>query len=184
MSTQKPNTNVNAFLEDLGGGKYHRQIGQILSEVAKAVVDSDDQKKAKGKVILTLDISRVGNTAQVLISHDIKYDRPTISGRRSENSGDMTYMYANINGDMTLTQPDNYLLIGDQNEDIAPLELTPELLYTAAVEDVKKNQRVSISYIQRKFSIGYNRSAEIVARMEKENIISEPKTNGTREVYS
>lgn len=179
-----PSTPVNAFLEDLSGGKFHRKLGVILSEVAKAVIDADTAKQAKGKVTLSFDLVRVGETAQLVIGHDIKYDRPTLTGRRIENSNDATYMYTDINGNISLTQPDNYMLIGANSDTVPGLELTPELLYKQAVDIVKDTQRASISYLQRKLGIGFTRASEIIDRMEADKIISEPLANGSREVYS
>jgi DNA recombination-dependent growth factor C len=63
----------------------------------------------------------------------------------------------------------------EENED-------PDPLYDDAVEFVVETQRVSISSIQRKFRIGYNRAARIVEQMEGNDVISEVSNNGSREV--
>ncbi|MEE3003428.1 MAG: DNA translocase FtsK 4TM domain-containing protein [Pseudomonadota bacterium] len=55
-------------------------------------------------------------------------------------------------------------------------------LYDEAVSIVAKTKKVSISSIQRKLKIGYNRSANIVEAMEKAGVVSAPSHNGTREV--
>ena len=56
-------------------------------------------------------------------------------------------------------------------------------LYDEAVSIVIKTKKVSISSIQRKLKIGYNRSANIVEAMEKAGLVSSPsQNNGTREV--
>ncbi len=55
-------------------------------------------------------------------------------------------------------------------------------LYDEVVAYVREEQRVSISGVQRKFRIGYNRSANIVEQMEKEGVITAPAHNGAREV--
>lgn len=55
-------------------------------------------------------------------------------------------------------------------------------LYDQAVNFVRKDRRISTSYLQRQFKIGYNRAASIVERMEKEGIISSPNHIGKREV--
>ena len=58
-------------------------------------------------------------------------------------------------------------------------------LYDEAVAIVLKTKKVSISSIQRKLKIGYNRSANIVESMEKAGLVSEPsQSNGTREVLA
>jgi len=55
-------------------------------------------------------------------------------------------------------------------------------LYDEAVEFVTETRRVSLSSIQRKFHIGYNRAARIVEQMELNDVVSEPAANGSREV--
>jgi S-DNA-T family DNA segregation ATPase FtsK/SpoIIIE len=54
--------------------------------------------------------------------------------------------------------------------------------YDQAVEMVIQSRRVSISSIQRRFRIGYNRAATIVEAMELAGIVSAMETNGSREV--
>ncbi|MGI9387756.1 MAG: DNA translocase FtsK 4TM domain-containing protein [Methyloligellaceae bacterium] len=55
-------------------------------------------------------------------------------------------------------------------------------LYDRAVEIVLRDGRVSTSYIQRKLSIGYNRAATLVERMEEEALISAADHVGRRTV--
>jgi S-DNA-T family DNA segregation ATPase FtsK/SpoIIIE len=55
-------------------------------------------------------------------------------------------------------------------------------LFEQAVALVKKDKRVSTSYIQRYFKIGYNRAANIVEQMEAHGIVSAPGHSGKREV--
>jgi recombination associated protein RdgC len=61
---------------------------------------------------------------------------------------------------------------------------TPDLLYPEVVEFVTETRRVSISSIQRKFRIGYNRAARIVEELECNDVVSEPGLNGSREVLA
>ncbi|QHD65579.1 DUF87 domain-containing protein [Neorickettsia findlayensis] len=53
-------------------------------------------------------------------------------------------------------------------------------LYTQAIEIVRKDNKVSISYIQRRLSIGYNKAAKLVEKMEEEGIVSPPNNAGKR----
>ncbi len=57
-------------------------------------------------------------------------------------------------------------------------------LYDAAVRFVIETRRVSISSIQRKFKIGYNRAARIVEDMEHAGIVSSAEGNGARSVLA
>lgn len=57
-----------------------------------------------------------------------------------------------------------------------------EDLYNKAVAIVRRDKKVSISYVQRQLRIGYNRSANLIERMEQEGVISEPNSSGKREI--
>jgi len=55
-------------------------------------------------------------------------------------------------------------------------------LYDQAVDIVLKNQRASISLVQRHLRIGYNRSARLIEAMEKAGLVSAMDGRGGREV--
>ncbi len=55
-------------------------------------------------------------------------------------------------------------------------------LYEDAKEVVLSDKKTSISYIQRKLRIGYNRAATIVEQLEKTGVLSEPNAKGNREI--
>ena len=55
-------------------------------------------------------------------------------------------------------------------------------LYDEAVNFVIESRRASISAVQRKLRIGYNRAARLIEAMEEAGLVSEMNTNGTREV--
>ncbi len=57
-------------------------------------------------------------------------------------------------------------------------------LYDEAVRFVTETRRVSISSVQRKFKIGYNRAARIVEDMERAGVVSEAEGNGSRSVLA
>lgn len=55
-------------------------------------------------------------------------------------------------------------------------------LYDEAVNFVIESRRASISAVQRKFRIGYNRAARLIEAMEMVGLVSEMSSNGSREV--
>ncbi|MBR1479898.1 MAG: DNA translocase FtsK 4TM domain-containing protein [Alphaproteobacteria bacterium] len=55
-------------------------------------------------------------------------------------------------------------------------------MYRKAVEIVVNDKKCSISYIQRKLQIGYNRAARIVEEMEEKGVLSAPNHTGKREI--
>jgi S-DNA-T family DNA segregation ATPase FtsK/SpoIIIE len=57
-------------------------------------------------------------------------------------------------------------------------------LYDQGVSIVTESRRASISYLQRRLKIGYNRAASMIEDMEKAGVVSETQSNGTREVLA
>ncbi len=55
-------------------------------------------------------------------------------------------------------------------------------MYDQAVEIVLKDRKASISYVQRKLRIGYNRSANLLEEMERAGLVSALTGSGQREV--
>lgn len=57
-------------------------------------------------------------------------------------------------------------------------------LYDEAVRFVTESRRASISSVQRKLKVGYNRAARMIEEMESAGVVSPPETNGSREVLA
>ncbi|WEJ63411.1 DNA translocase FtsK [Thiomicrorhabdus lithotrophica] len=81
----------------------------------------------------------------------------------------------------SITQANNH---GDSNNSGDPADAEQDALYDEAVEFVVNGRRVSISSVQRRFKIGYNRAARIVEAMESSGIVSTAGSNGNREVLA
>lgn len=59
-----------------------------------------------------------------------------------------------------------------------------DALYDEAVQFVTETRRASISAVQRRFKIGYNRAARLVEAMEQAGVVSSMGNNGAREVLA
>jgi S-DNA-T family DNA segregation ATPase FtsK/SpoIIIE len=57
-------------------------------------------------------------------------------------------------------------------------------LYDEAVRFVTESRRASISAVQRKLKIGYNRAARMIEAMEMAGVVTSMNTNGSREVLA
>jgi S-DNA-T family DNA segregation ATPase FtsK/SpoIIIE len=55
-------------------------------------------------------------------------------------------------------------------------------LYEQAVAIVRRDQKASTSYIQRRLQIGYNRAASLMERMEAEGVVGQANHAGKREI--
>uniref|UniRef100_UPI00351520A6 DNA translocase FtsK n=1 Tax=Idiomarina sp. TaxID=1874361 RepID=UPI00351520A6 len=91
--------------------------------------------------------------------------------------GKPNYLEEILSGD----QGEDALLPGEQQE-MDEAESDP--LYDEAVAFVTETQRVSVSSVQRKFRIGYNRAARIVEQMEMSGVVSSAGNNGQRDVLA
>ena len=56
-------------------------------------------------------------------------------------------------------------------------------LYQEAVSIVAKTRKASISSIQRRLRIGYNRAASLVEKMEENQLIGPMKSGASREIF-
>ncbi|MEZ9655057.1 DNA translocase FtsK 4TM domain-containing protein [Vibrio splendidus] len=90
--------------------------------------------------------------------------------------GKPNYIDEITNGDQT---PET-LLPGEKME--GDEEVDP--LFDQVVEHVVHSRRGSVSGVQRRFKIGYNRAARIVEQLEAQGIVSVPGHNGNREVLA
>jgi S-DNA-T family DNA segregation ATPase FtsK/SpoIIIE len=59
-----------------------------------------------------------------------------------------------------------------------------DALYDQAVQIVIETRRASVSGIQRRLKIGYNRAARLVESMEKAGLVGQLQSNGFREVLA
>ncbi|QEK38169.1 DNA translocase FtsK [Candidatus Cytomitobacter indipagum] len=118
---------------------------------------------------------------QLLGKGDMLYISPGYPARRIQApfvSDEEVHMIADFLRDQR--EPSYIELeVKDQNIDE---NASDDPMYTQAVQIVLRDQRVSISYIQRQLQIGYNRSARIVESMEEQGIVSKPDRSGKREI--
>ena len=72
--------------------------------------------------------------------------------------------------------------LGDDGEGGSSEE--DDVLYDEAVRFVTESRKASISSVQRKLKIGYNRAARMIESMEMAGVVSEMNSNGSREVLA
>ncbi|RLA63860.1 MAG: DNA translocase FtsK [Epsilonproteobacteria bacterium] len=80
---------------------------------------------------------------------------------------------------------ESYLVVsaGTTNSS-ANSEIALDPLYEEAKTVVLTDNKTSISYLQRKLQIGYNRSANIIEQLEAKGVLSAPNAKGNREIVS
>ncbi len=91
--------------------------------------------------------------------------------------GEPDYLEAIIQGTSEVPVPGMPGMAGETDSE-------QDELFDQAVAIVTESRRASISGIQRRLKIGYNRAARMVEAMEAAGIVSEMGSNGTREVLA
>jgi S-DNA-T family DNA segregation ATPase FtsK/SpoIIIE len=78
------------------------------------------------------------------------------------------------------------LLEGDDDEEAGEGEADDlrDEMYDMAVRVVTESQQASISWLQRKLRVGYNRAARMIERMEREGVVSQAEGARPREVLA
>ncbi len=71
---------------------------------------------------------------------------------------------------------------GYSGEEASDQDSESDVLYDEAVNYVIESRRASISSVQRKLRVGYNRAARLIEAMEAAGVVSEMSGNGSREV--
>jgi S-DNA-T family DNA segregation ATPase FtsK/SpoIIIE len=70
----------------------------------------------------------------------------------------------------------------EDGEGAAPADDFHDELYDQAIAIVCDTRQASVSFIQRRLQIGYNRAASLMERMEKEGIVGQANHAGKREI--
>lgn len=81
-----------------------------------------------------------------------------------------------------ITQEPTEVIPGLSDDSAAVEDADP--LYDEAVRIVTETRRASISGVQRRLKIGYNRAARLIEEMERTGIVSQAQSNGNREVLA
>jgi len=79
---------------------------------------------------------------------------------------------------------DKSFLVEESEESASSSDTYEELdpLFSEAKSVVLTDRKTSISYLQRKLQIGYNKSARLIEQLEGEGILSTPNSKGIREI--
>ncbi|SFV59944.1 Cell division protein FtsK [hydrothermal vent metagenome] len=82
---------------------------------------------------------------------------------------------ANYDKSFLVEESDNNSASNESYEELDPL-------FEEAKNVILTDKKTSISYLQRKLQIGYNRSARVIEQLEQEGVLSAPNAKGMREI--
>lgn len=89
---------ITTLFEDLDAGVFAQKIQHAISQVALGVATTGK----KGKLTITFDMDRLGETNQVKCVHTVKSSSPTPKGRITEENAGMTPLHVGAGGKLTL----------------------------------------------------------------------------------
>jgi hypothetical protein len=110
--------NVIETLEEFDAGTFAGKLSRAVADVALGVMTNGDKGK-KGKVTITLDFSRVGETSQVNIDHTVAYSKPTKRGKSSEEDTTATVMYVGRGGHLSVVPHTQGNLFANEKKETA-----------------------------------------------------------------
>lgn len=146
----------------------HASFSQILDYVS----DKKETMEKRGLVLSDMLIVNGHPSKDILIEPVIK--KVAISERMDRNVEESP-------DDMTVEEAK--LIVASMARRAS--QETPRsdvLLYDEAVAIVSHTRKASISYVQRRLKIGYNRAARIIEEMEEAGVVTAMQSNGSREV--
>jgi len=87
------------ILGEFDAGIFNHKALETLKMVALGTVETGK----KGKVVITLDFDRIGDSNSVQIHHSLNYTKPTKNGKISELNTTSTPMYVDNLGYLTIS---------------------------------------------------------------------------------
>jgi len=106
------NPNFIETLEELDAGVLANKLARAAADVALGVVEHGK----KGKIVLTLDMERIGESAQLQIAHKINYVKPTLRGKATEEETTSTPMYVNKHGYLSVAPDAQFDIFNTENQ--------------------------------------------------------------------
>lgn len=103
-------TDIGEFIADLDGGVFERKLSIALSQVAAAAMDNNKN----GEVTLKFVFSKIPGTSQAQCEHTLKFSKPTMDGKATEEEKRSTPMHVGKFGSLSLT-PANQMAFIDRH---------------------------------------------------------------------
>jgi len=164
----------------------------VLTGLIKANVPTRIAFQVSSKIDSRTILDQGG--AETLLGHgDMLYQPPGTSiPMRVHGAFVDDHEVHNVVNDLKMRGEPNYneeILAGETGGESIPGESYQgenegDALYDEAVFFVTQSRKASISSVQRRLKVGYNRAANLVEEMERNGVITPPQTNGNREVLA
>lgn len=94
-------TDIHQLFDELDAGALGKRVMEAIRQTSLGIVAVNDKKK-RGKVVLTFDIGQIGESNQVHIDHTLEFKKPTHRGSASEVHTTSSAMYVDLQGNLTV----------------------------------------------------------------------------------
>jgi hypothetical protein len=108
-----PNSPVELF-DQLDAGIFRQKVSKAFADVALGVAIHGK----KGKVILTFDFDRIGESTQVEMVHKVHFAKPTERGKVIEENTTSTPLHVGIGGVLTVLETTGDLFTKRESKDV------------------------------------------------------------------
>ena len=174
MATQRPDaTTITGVIKANFPTRVSFQARSVIDSMTTLGEKGAEQLLAMGDMLF----SEAGRVPVRIHAAFIADDELTRIGNFLRAQGEPEYASGVTDGDGESSIGDN------SGGGVAPTKADKNAdLYTQAKEIVLRDKKPTISYVQRRLSIGYNKAASLIEQMEQDGIVSAPDTNGKRHI--
>ncbi len=169
VATQRPSVDVvTGLIKANLPSRISYRVGQKVD--SKIILDQMGAESLLGKGDMLF--TPPGSTGLV------RLHAPWSTEREIEKVVDFIKSQRKPNYDKSFLVEETENISSSSNESYAELDE----LYEDAKRIILTDRKTSISYLQRRLQVGYNRSAKIIEQLENEGVLSLPNTKGVREI--
>ena len=95
-------TDVDAFISELDGGVFKQKLAAAISKCAAGTMDF----KKNGKLVVTLDMKKLGDSEMLEVSTTFSMTQPTMHGHTQEVTTRQTPFYVGVGGKLSIFPQD------------------------------------------------------------------------------
>jgi hypothetical protein len=104
--------NPAELFDQLDAGVFRQKVAKAFADVALGVAIHGK----KGRVLLTFDFERIGESTQVEMTHKVLFSKPTEHGKNIEENTTSTPLHVGVGGVLTVLETTGDLFHARQAE--------------------------------------------------------------------
>ena len=108
---------IQDTLDEFDAGLFMTKLQEALKMVALGTI----QNGKKGSVTIALELEQIGASSSVQVKHTLKYVKPTVNGKSSEENTTSTPMYVDNFGYLTISPQTQEDMFKSSERTVTPL---------------------------------------------------------------